>query len=679
MPRFIKRKGLKKKRDTLKQILTQKLTIIEEDVYQENPHIEYAPEIGEESEEAPPEEDLEPVAGHSRSIDPEPELESPEDQPVISDSQTPESPEDESPLSDSPAKSPDIDLTASDGPRTRYQSNLQNKNSRQSILNISRVCILWNKAFQEHNSLQAQSKGKKKCPGDFDMQLTQQVIVSSTYKIVCNLCSYKSEPHDMFLKKKSKAKGRPQSTLNWSVGMSLVQSRMGPSGFHDLLLIVGINPGSKRGLSKLFQQCCNTVHKLTKAKIKAQNRQLAIKFPEGINTATDGRYNNKYSSTLFQAGTQCLYTTVELNTKDKKIVNVQIVNQICIDGSRKIKAGEEPLCPNHPYCTADIARSTPISSEGVYAQSACEELKAQGLQVKSNTSDLDCAGVDKGIKAVFKDAVTLHDSIHVGKSHKRQIVGQEYSDQMFPGQNKKCISWFAEDLKKRCASEFTRAENLVGKVKKQTEEQKIQKMNDLLKDVPRAIVQCYVGLHRDCDRYSLVCSEKHRWEKKDLVTGMEDRLRMTSEDRDKVHQKILWRLGPDMVQKTYKNTNTQKCESVNAGYNKTCSKSITHGPVSFKGKSSATVLQRNEGFTSSSLACLSTGGHTVSDDIKKKMLDIDKEREYDKNRKKDPEIMKKRSDDQTAYKRYYEKVGACAPSNPYAPESALPKSKRSKR
>ena len=61
------------------------------------------------------------------------------------------------------------------------------------------------------------------------------------------------------------------------------------------------------------------------------------------------------------------------------------------------------------------------------------------------------------------------------------------------------------------------------------------------------------------------------------------------------------------------------------------------------------------------------------------MLDIDKEREYDKNRKKDPEIMKKRSDDQTAYKRYYEKVGACAPSNPYAPESALPKSKRSKR
>ena len=54
-----KKERFKKKRDALKQILTQKLTIIEEDVYQENPHIEYAPEIGEESEEAPPEEDLE--------------------------------------------------------------------------------------------------------------------------------------------------------------------------------------------------------------------------------------------------------------------------------------------------------------------------------------------------------------------------------------------------------------------------------------------------------------------------------------------------------------------------------------------------------------------------------------------------------------------------------------------
>ena len=51
----------------------------------------------------------------------------------------------------------------------------------------------------------------------------------------------------------------------------------------------------------------------------------------------------------------------------------------------------------------------------------------------------------------------------------------------------------------------------------------------------------------------------------------------------------------------------------------------------------------------------------MSDDIKKKMLDIDKEREYDKNRKKDPEIMKKRYGDQTAYKRYYEKSrGMCS-------------------
>ena len=38
--------------------------------------------------------------------------------------------------------------------------------------------------------------------------------------------SQQSEPHDMFLKKKSKGKGRPQTTLNWSAGMSLVQPRM---------------------------------------------------------------------------------------------------------------------------------------------------------------------------------------------------------------------------------------------------------------------------------------------------------------------------------------------------------------------------------------------------------------------------------------------------------------------
>lgn len=561
--------------------------------------------------------------------------------------------------------------------RTRGQILEEEKNSSYSILNISQLTVLWNNAIKEHTLLHCDKGPKKKCPGAFEMERTQLWIISSAYRVICTKCQYKSESVDMFQKKEKQGKGRKPSTLNHSVGMALIQSRMGASGFHELLLILGINPGSKRGLHKLIQQCCGTVDTITKKTLDKQNRDLAKKFPDGINIGGDGRYNNKYSSSPFQAGTQCLYTTVELDTKDKKVLSVQIINQNCIMGKRRIRNGERPLCPDHPYCTATISRHTPISNEGEYAFAACESLKSQGLKVKTMTSDGDVK-IDEGVKRSFPNADCLRDSIHVAKSQKNAIIAKQYSHSMFPGNEKertKCKNWFAEDLRQRCSSELTRAERRSRK-KGQTKEEKMMKMNELLRNVPSAIVKCYAGSHRECDKHSLICTQEERWGKRELVTGMHERLHMTREDRDLVEEVILKRLGPEAIAVTYLNSNTNKVESINSSYQKNVSKSITHGGQSVKGRAFVAVLQRNDGFASTSLACQAAVGHTVSRDIKRKMAEVDKEREYAKRRKTSKVQRQKRIDDRIAEKRYYEITGACAVVDPYSTGCALPQSMR---
>ena len=111
------------------------------------------------------------------------------------------------------------------------------------------------------------------------MECTEVRIVSPSYIVFCHECGFKSAPHKLYYEVESNKRGRKASTLNRALGIALLQSSLGASGFHELLLILGVDPGHKQGLHKLMQQCSNSVEKVTRDKIEIERQRLAKKCP----------------------------------------------------------------------------------------------------------------------------------------------------------------------------------------------------------------------------------------------------------------------------------------------------------------------------------------------------------------------------------------------------------------
>ena len=239
---------------------------------------------------------------------------------------------------------------------------------------------------------------------------------------------------------------------------------------------------------------------------------------------------------------------------------------------------------------------------------------------------------------------------------------------MFPGNQKvksRRKSLWAQEIRERCSAEFTSAEKKARKSSK-TRTQKIKEMEKLLEKVPDAIISCYKGgSHSMCDKYSLVCSKKKRWDKSGLPSVMQRKMNMTRLDQKKTKHHILKRLGSAAVEKTYLNTNTNKNESFNRRLGKNMAKNVTHGSCTASGRAHSAALQANEGFTVSALECHKVFNHTVSNQVKKRMEMVDRKRMYIQCYRRKTINKMRRVQHRKQMIRVYEKVGACKINQPY--------------
>ena len=114
------------------------------------------------------------------------------------------------------------------------------------------------------------------------------------------------------------------------------------------------------------------------------------RFPNGIDIALDGRYNNRYTPSVFQAGTQVIFTTAEQNSEDKKIVDYAVYNKNCPEALKLLSAGQidKITCPDPDNkthnCQANIACSG--RKRVGYAANAAASLKKSGVHVNTVTS-----------------------------------------------------------------------------------------------------------------------------------------------------------------------------------------------------------------------------------------------------------------------------------------------------
>ena len=246
------------------------------------------------------------------------------------------------------------------------------------------------------------------------------------------------------------------------------------------------------------------------------------------------------------------------------------------------------LCPNHDNCTANLDQSASIGLEGNYAQHSATVLKNDNIAISSVTTDGD-SNIFKGFTEVYKDGniERLNDPSHCARNLKRAIRKIDFSRQMFGGGKRTrngLRSIFAENLRRRYLAELS------GAKKKHANKKSDRQLKDAitadLKRTPSAIIKCYQGNHKLCNRYSFAC---FKYGKK---LPKNEKLSMTETDEKLLETAILKYLSPKAIAHTYKNTSTQSNEALNRVFSKTNPKVVT-STRNFKGKIAAAVLTRN--------------------------------------------------------------------------------------
>lgn len=472
---------------------------------------------------------------------------------------------------------------------------------------------LWNQGFRSHYEYD------KNCKGLLSLKREQHFIISSTYSLECHDCKFRGtgvKMYDEHLGEGRDPRGRKPSTLNDALGMALLGSSIGVAGITEILLKIGIDPGSQSGLQKLITRCGKKMLAIGEAVIRETREDLAANHSKDVDASLDTCYNNAIcsASTPLVAGNQSVTTACEEKSGDRKVI-------ACITAS---KIG---IRQHENDSTIILKAHDNIGCEGLYAEKVAEELKESDMNLETVVSDADCQ-IAGGVKKTFKDCEFQKDTHHYSNNQWKKIKNSEFSTQMFTHKKlpkftslrskKKIRGFFATDLQLRCTAEFNAAHRKLEKVCSSRAKLK-QGMKKILRNVPEAILSCYLGRHTKCKRYSFVCGKFDKlWEKKTLPQELRAKLNMTAGDKSLVLDLAKLRIGDKAVDETYLNLNTQKCEALNRKFRKTNPKNIT-STVNFRPRILSSVVDNNLGFEGTSRRILTANHHSVCGIVKKKI------------------------------------------------------------
>ena len=511
---------------------------------------------------------------------------------------------------------------------TRSEKERKHKGQEYFIAHKENVEVLFNTAFRQH------LKQSPNCNGDLSLKQekkTKRRTISSAWSMVCKSCLYESKTQKFYreISKPGQGRGRKQSSLNKALGFALINSPIGVTGFRKLMITLGIEPGSTRGVQLCINRANEEACELKERTLAEQRERLKSGKP--VTVEGDSRYNNQIgsSSTPMQYGSQFVCTVIENMTKEGKILGISYGSKLCRDGTRKVRKGEMPLCPNHDGCTATMGQMESIGQEDIQAEEAVRPLKEAGIEVTEITTDGD-SKFTTGVKKHFPNVTCLKDSIHYARTQETAIKSAKFSKGMFQGsradvRNQK-QKWFARDIKRRCSAEFTKAYYLSRKIKDKQKRQ--TKMNELLKETPNAIMMCIQGDCSFCAKYSLVCSgtkEKNFMKKLDL----KETVTLNAADKKVLLPILLKRLGPGAVSLTYRLTTTQRAEAFNRKLLSVMPKQTTFMRT-YRGRTCMAMLDHNFGFRKMLSVVLDKAGHSVSEGVHTDIENIHKQILYRK-------------------------------------------------
>ena len=528
--------------------------------------------------------------------------------------------------SEDQCKSPPPIREASSFTRQPYElrEDMPNPNTESSheyfISNVGRQQIMWNNSHKHH------IEKSPKCKGFLQLCKKQQLIISTSWFLKCNTCSFEGEVYKMYIEShiNDGTPGRKPSSLNLALGAALIKSPIGPSVLSEIFLTLGIDPGSAKGLQMAMNISGNVIVELGYENLAAERHRSNINDDgTGDTILFDTRYNNPIFGSIaphtFQPATQAVTTIVSHRTN--KVIDIIFANKHCPKKwyNIKVNCGDG----SHQGCVANLRPEDSIGDEGKYIRQSARNLKKAGYNVKATCSDRDTKAAEAFENEWDSPIEKLVDPLHLARGQKRQFTKSSFSEDMFYGKTKADRSLsrkrFAEEIKQRCTAEITTAINSInlcssnnsGRNPKDIIQQKLQ-------STPFAVAECYKGNHTYCKSHSMVCKPDKKWEKFCLKEEMREAIVMTPRDEINLRQIIRVRLAPSAIAQTYGNISTNKCESMNKAYGKTNPKAVL-STTNFQARILASVLTNNLGTYEATRLIQNTMNHNVSPNIIKKL------------------------------------------------------------
>lgn len=477
----------------------------------------------------------------------------------------------------------------------KMYDNPNTDSSEYFIASKNKIETLMNQGFNDHK------KEKPKClGGSLLLERTNHVIISTEWQLVCSKCDFKSAKCKMYDEYKRHKGETEKSTLNDALGFALLKSAIGPTGFHELCLFLGIDPGSKSHLQDLISDCGNMMLVLGEEIIHETRQKLLQQYGSAWILSNDTTYNNRLisNSSPFAGGTMAVSTTVEEMSGQRLVVDLVTAS--------KLPAPVYRSGPNKGNVidlqTIYLKPQDDIANEGLYAQKTAESLKNSNITIQTLGADSD-SRVRGGVKNVFPDFLPQQDTQHFNKSFKNKLKATEFSNQMFMKKNKKKQitklrkikkqGYLAQDIAARCYSEFNRVHKKCKKIKNKDKLKATLKQK--LSHLPETIADCYQGNHKRCKKYSYVCQPPLRLSVKKYYPK---KLNMTRDDRTRLINLLNWRFGDASIEKLFMNINTQKVEALHRKYLKVNPKSITCRR-NFRARILSSVVDTNLGLSGS--------------------------------------------------------------------------------
>ncbi|XP_062577982.1 uncharacterized protein LOC134239870, partial [Saccostrea cucullata] len=411
-----------------------------------------------------------------------------------------------------------------------------------------------------------------------DLATEERRGLGSRLGLCCTTCGYASRRYNLYEEVESKTRGRKAATVNYGLQVGLSQTPIGNDGMRKILLSTNTPPPSRKSLQKTSNKIMPLIETLNEADMSNRCRQLVdvntlrgSDSPHAIPVQCDGMYNNPLYSgvgeTPFQPATQTVYSFAENVTSKHQIVKMVTKNKICSKHGHLLEEGTANHQCSPGVCGANLPMQHTIGDEFTWAREGMAELLCKdGLEVREVTTDPD-SSAGRAADSLYRDGLlqnkpvhyidTRHLSENIRKSIKKDQKLLEVMPKRTKAEKTKLLHNFALDAVDRCTAEINQAQAAYAG--------DADKMKNKISYAKHAIVKCYMGDHALCRKHSLVCKGRvsNNWVRKSSYLGHDFTIPSSVENEARLHACISKRLCPAVLDRTIKNSNSQKAESFN--------------------------------------------------------------------------------------------------------------------